>query len=131
MLSVHTAAMTGDPMSRTTPRLIAVILAVGLSAGLAGCAEKAAVSTGESPAVASPVGAIDPAQQEGCFATEQTVETQLVAYRAQNPDATAPGSLADMVAQGILRAVPACPAGGSYAYDLAKGTLTCSAHGHY
>ena len=118
-------------MPRTISRLIAVLLAVGLSASLTGCARQAVVSTGESPAVASPVGAIDPAQQEGCFANEQTVEAQLAAYRAQNPDATAPGTLADMVARGMLRAVPVCPAGGSYTYDLAKGTLACSAHGHY
>ena len=118
-------------MSRNVPRLIALLLAVGLSASLAGCAKRAAVSAGDPPAIASPVGAIDPAQREGCFANEQTVEAQLAAYRAQNPDAAAPSTLADMVARGMLRAVPVCPAGGSYTYDPATGTVVCSAHWHH
>lgn len=114
------------------PAVLVVILLVGvLTAGGAGCAKRTPESTSDSAGLVAPTDAVDPAKQEGCFANERAVESQVAAYQAQNPGTVVPASVADMVAQGMLRAIPTCPAGGSYSYDAARAVLTCSVHGHY
>jgi competence protein ComGC len=117
------------PHRATAP--LAILVATVLAASLVGCAAQSQKTSESTPALAAPTAAIDPAQQEGCFANERAAETQLAAFQAENPGTSVPASLAEMVSQGMLRSIPACPAGGAYSYDSAQAKITCSIHGHY
>jgi competence protein ComGC len=70
----------------------------------------------------------DKAQAKSCYANERLIEGAAQSYKAES------GALPDSVealSPVYIKMTPACPTGGSYSWDSAAGTVTCSEHGHY
>lgn len=88
-------------------------------------------------AVAIPVfnSASRSARQKTCYANIRTVEGAVEQYLAASPDNTVANddwaALMAKIVPGYIRDVPKCPEGGTYTFDSANKTATCSIHGHF
>jgi len=112
---------------RHTTRIVLLVALAALALSLVGCAaaNKAAETAYPSPATA------DPAKATVCLSNQQVFESQVAQWSAASAGEPMPATLDALVAAGAVDKVPSCPNGGSYAWDPAAGTITCSVDGHW
>ena len=75
----------------------------------------------------------DAAKAAACKQNQASIETAAsigYANSAIGGSAAYPASLAAMVTDGLLDAVPTCPGAGSYTYNTGNGTVACSEGTH-
>jgi len=112
---------------RHIARITLLAAVVVLAASLVGCgaANKAAETAYPSPTTA------DPAKATVCRSNQQVFEAQVAQWSAASPGTPMPASLDALIAAGAVDKVPSCPNGGTYTWNPAAGTITCSVDGHW
>ena len=68
------------------------------------------------------------AQEAACLSNLRTFVSAIKAYEAENTPKLRP-ALETLVADGYMKSIPHCPAGGPYGYDKNTGDVSCP-HGH-
>lgn len=83
-------------------------------------------------AIAIPIynAATSNSQEKACFANERTIEGAAEQFKANEAGHAYPATIAALV-PSYIKATPVCPAGGTYSWNSATATATCSTHGHY
>lgn len=109
------------PTHKSIIVVAALTCALVCALALAGC----------SRAVQNTTKPIEAGQSAACLTNEKTFESQVSVWSAANPGTPVPGSLTELVSAGVVSQAPVCPEGGTYTWDAAAGTLTCSVHGHW
>jgi competence protein ComGC len=71
----------------------------------------------------------DNAQERTCFSNQRNIEAAAQTYGAEN-NGEFPETIGALVPE-YLKSVPVCPSDGTYTWDPADASVTCSVHGHY
>ena len=69
------------------------------------------------------------AEAKTCFANQRQIDGAAQTYAASTNEKFP--STIDALVPEYLKSVPECPSGGTYKWDAAHGTVSCSIHGRY
>jgi competence protein ComGC len=118
----------GQPERPRKSRTVVWVVVAVVLAGLLGCCLVGSILA----AVAIPAFTAQQskAEEKACFSNERNVAGAAQTFAADNNGEMA-GSLQALVDGRYLKALPECPADGTYTFDPYGGTISCSVHGHY
>ena len=118
----------GAPPAPARKRRVWIIVLVVLLVALLGCCLVGGiVAAVVIPAVNASNAAADKAR---CFMAEESTEGAAQLFMKEN-GGKRPESFEALIAADYMVSPPYCRSGGTYTFDPARSTVTCSVHGHY